>query len=70
MKKLLTIGILITLVSCVSIPERRIIETRVDSEPKSLDIRDRKIDCVEKFHKLGKKHGNQLEACKFAFDEQ
>ena len=68
MKKILTIGILLTLVSCVTIPEKRIIEERVNNKRIERDMMDRKMDCIEKFHKLGKKHINQVESCKFAFD--
>ena len=67
MKKILTITILLTLLSCVSIPEKRIIETRINKSV-SKDMMDRKIDCIEKFHSLGKQHIHQLDACKFAFD--
>ena len=69
MKKLITIGILLTLVSCVSIPERRIIERHVDNIPTvEKDLMERKMDCIARFHKLGKKHMNQMSSCKFSFE--
>lgn len=74
MKKIITLGILLSLISCVTIPEKHIIEERssetVQNLPKEKDMMDRKIDCIEKFHKLGKKHVNQLGACKFAFGRE
>jgi hypothetical protein len=70
MKKLLTLSILLTLVSC-AIPERRIIQEKRIREinPVVKDVRDRKMNCMERFHKLGKIHVNQLGTCKFAFKQ-
>jgi hypothetical protein len=52
-------------------PEKHVItEKYIDKPVRSLpkDQRDRIMDCVARFHKMGKKHVNQMDVCKFAFE--
>lgn len=70
MKTITTIVIMLGLASCVTMPERHVIKEKYIEKPvKSLpkDQRDRIMDCVARFHKMGKKHINQMDVCKFAF---